>query len=149
MRLINIFDSVYYRIYTEDGAIPSKSPAYKDDLYLARIWANQIAPPPTVMSLKRCLSAVECIHDYKTINIFTSAKSETSMDDASLVSKFYSGSTPDDPMILKFTGTECEKRDKPRPPQILLPSPKGKTPFKPHFRKFLAPFRYHQTTYTL
>jgi len=127
---------VYYRVYAEDGVVPSKSPMYTDDPYLARIWAKQVALPRTVMSLKRCLSAVENI-DYKSTNIFASAKSETPMDDCSRLS-FMSSSdlgTPDDPMILfvKTLSAESERLSISKPEAALLPPPKGTTPFKVQF----------------
>jgi len=129
---------VYYRVYTEDGAIPSKSPVYSDDPYLARIWAKQVALPRTVMSLKRCLSAVESISDHSGTSLFVSAKSETPMDVTSrlsLTSSSDPGSTPDDPIILfaKVIGGESERWGPPRPETALLPPQEGSTPFKAQF----------------
>jgi len=129
---------VYYRVYTEDGAIPSKSPVYSDDPYLARIWAKQVALPRTVTSLKRCLSAVESISNHNGTSLFVSAKSETAMDamsPISLTSRSFPGSTPDDPMILFAKGVdgESERLGAHRPEAALLPPQEGSTPFKLQF----------------
>jgi hypothetical protein len=118
---------------------------YLDDPYLARIWAKQVAPPRTVMSLKRCLSAVERIGGYKGTSLFLSADSETSMDDTSrisLISSSSPGSTPDDPMVLfaKAIDRESERLGKARPEAALLPPREGTTPFKPQFCGFFTVF---------
>jgi hypothetical protein len=136
---------VYYRVYTEDGAIPSKCPVYSDDPYLARIWAQQVALPRTVMSLKRCLSAVEHIGNYKDTSLFQSAKSDISMADTShvsLASGSGPGSTPDNPMLLfaKVINIKAERLEASRPEVALLPPREGTTPFKAQYCRFFTDF---------
>ena len=128
---------VFYRIYTEDGAIPSKSPLYTNDPYLARIWAKQVALPRTLASLKRCLAAVECLGSaHGGITLFASAKSEVPMEDTSrAVSLTCDNGTPEDPMILyvkEFSGQD-ERVGMSKPEAVLLPPRDGATPFKAEF----------------
>ena len=132
--------AVYYRIYTEDGAIPSRSPVYTDDPYLARIWAKQVALPRTLASLKRCLSAVECLGSaHNDITLFASAKSEGPMEDtgcgAGVVSLTHDTGTSGDPMIVlvKAVSREHERLDISKPEAVLLPPREGATPFKAEF----------------
>jgi hypothetical protein len=139
---LGLIQAVYYRVYTKDGAIPSNSRVYSDDPYLARIWAKQVALPRTIMSLKRCLSAVENINNYKDTSLFQSAKSEISMDDAShvsLASGSGPGSTADNPMLLfaKAIVQKAKRRAASRP---LLPPREGKTPFKAQYCRFFTNF---------
>ena len=78
--------SVYYRAYTEDGAIPSKNPVYSDDPYLGCIAADLVRPSHIAINIKRCLSSVENIHDVTTTKLFTALSSQTPMEDACRVS---------------------------------------------------------------
>jgi len=77
---------VYYRIYAEDGAIPSVNPVYSDDPYLGRIPARLVTPPHTALNLRRCLSDIENIGDKITTRLFISASSQNPMDDTGRVS---------------------------------------------------------------
>lgn len=111
-----------------------------DDPYLARIWAKHVTPPRTVISLKRWLSAVEGIDDYKSVKLFMSSKIETPMDNESYISftpNSGPGSKPDDPMVVlcEVSGTRDEMHTSARPEAILLPPREGKSPFQARFRK--------------
>ncbi|KAJ7929454.1 hypothetical protein B0H13DRAFT_1859664 [Mycena leptocephala] len=53
------FKIVYYRVYTPDAAIHSKSAWDAKDQFLGRIAANSIPPPHNVGSLKRCIAHTE------------------------------------------------------------------------------------------
>ena len=55
--------SVYYRLYSEDGSIPSKTPAAPGDPFLGRIKARLVPPPHTVKAVKRCIAKMENIKD--------------------------------------------------------------------------------------
>ena len=68
--------SVYYRVYAEDGAIPTINSDY---LYLGQILPTLDAPPPTVRSHKRCLSSVENIDFHVQTRLFIATSSESSM----------------------------------------------------------------------
>ena len=78
--------SVYYRVYTQDGAIPTVNPVYSDDPYLGRISARCVAPPHTASSLRRCLSNVQNISTGIQTNLFIATSSEAPMNDSDRVS---------------------------------------------------------------
>lgn len=128
--------SVYYRVYAEDGAIPSVNRAYTDDPYLGRIPAEFVAPPPTVANLKRCLSGVENIDKHTAVNLFLSASSQMPMADDRRVSNPGPGCQPTEPMALAIMGSETsvnpasyESKTDP-----ILP-PEGTSPFEPQYSK--------------
>jgi hypothetical protein len=123
-------------MYAEDGAIRSRSPVYSNDLYLARIWAKQVTLPRTLASLKRCLSAVECL-DSPPITLFASAKCDVTLEDTDIVSLTHDTGTPPDPVILFLKGFQESPRsrrlDINKPEAVLLPARGGNTPFKAEF----------------
>jgi hypothetical protein len=95
--------SVYYRVYTEDGAIPSKHPLDSNNPYVARIEAHLVTPPHTVASIKRYLSKVEKLGDRCTTRLYTSASSATPAEDGEHVAILTGtgpGSTPEQPLAL-------------------------------------------------
>jgi hypothetical protein len=73
---------VYYRIYTEDGAIPSKTPVAPGDPYLGRIIAKFVPPPRNAKAVKRSIAKVENIKDRESSSIFLTLCSKSPMDDA-------------------------------------------------------------------
>jgi len=75
---------LYYRIYTENGAIPSKCPINSSDLSLGRINIDVITPPHTIDSIKRCIAKAEQLRPRKAANskLFRNMESETPMDPA-------------------------------------------------------------------
>lgn len=94
---------MYYRVYTEDGAIPSKRPLNPNDACLGRITARSVAPPHTTASLKRRLCSIENIGDDTYTNLFASTSSKSPMDDkgrVTLLSKTGPGLTQQEPMAL-------------------------------------------------
>jgi hypothetical protein len=91
---------VYYRVYAEDGAIPSVNPVFSDDPYLGRILAHLVAPPHIVINLKNTLSVLENIDGSVPMSLFGTASSQTPMDDTACVS------------ILAYPGLGCTS-DKP------------------------------------
>ncbi|KAJ7663295.1 hypothetical protein DFH06DRAFT_1042474 [Mycena polygramma] len=54
---------IYYRVYTRDGAIPSKSAFDSTNPYVGRIPAKSVPPPHNAMSLKRCVASAERFSD--------------------------------------------------------------------------------------
>jgi hypothetical protein len=95
--------SVYYRVYAEDGAIPTSHPVYSDDPYLGRISAKLVTPPQTAINLRHCLSGAENIDEDIPTILFVSASSQTPMDDTDRVPILAypgPGCMPDDPMAL-------------------------------------------------
>ncbi|KAJ7635452.1 hypothetical protein DFH06DRAFT_1003427, partial [Mycena polygramma] len=57
---------VYYRVYTGDGAIPSKSAFDPTNPFIGRITARSVPPPHIVGSLKRCVAGTEQISEDST-----------------------------------------------------------------------------------
>ena len=132
---------VYYRVFAEDGAIPSANPTYSDDPYLGRISAKLVAPPHTAMALKRCLLRVESIGDTTPTYLFNAISSQIPMDDACRVSLLVYpglGSTPNEPIALVCMFDKDRTlpvTDEVKPEAILLPSKDGPTPFQSKYRK--------------
>lgn len=130
--------SVYYRVYAEDGAIPSTNHVYSDDPYLGRILAELVAPPHVVISLKRCLLSVENIDNTTIASLFIASSSRTPMDDGGRVSILAypgPGCTPNEPMalVVKLSGSYKRPVDVKSPEAVLLPSQEGPTPFETRY----------------
>lgn len=77
--------AVYYRIYAEDGAIPSNQSFDNTDPYLGRIKATRVAPPHTVLSVKRRLSKIDGIPDHQLTDLFLTISSQAAMDSSEKV----------------------------------------------------------------
>ena len=93
---------VYYRIYAEDGAILSKTPA-PGDPFLGRIQARYVPPPHTAKAVKRSIAKVENIQDRASTSLFLTPYSQSPMDDAGKVTILNHtglGSTPQEPLAL-------------------------------------------------
>jgi hypothetical protein len=105
--------TVYYRVYTEDGAIPSAHPAFSDDPYLGRILADHVTPPHIVANLKNSLSGFENIDESVPTSLFVTASGQAPMDDTACVS------------ILAYPGPGCTS-DKPM--ALLAAFPSSKSP---------------------
>jgi hypothetical protein len=102
--------AVYYRIYTEDGAIISKTSATTDDPSLGCITATSVPPPHNVISLKRVIAKVENINLTRT-SLFLTPSSQSPVDDTlklSILSRTGPGSLPQEPLALvaKLTASE-------------------------------------------
>ena len=103
---------VYYRVYTEDFAIPSKVPVNPEDPYLARIVAKSVAPPHTVSSLKRHLCKVEGITNHQDSSLFSTPLSQLAMDNSyrpSVLNDSGSWSTPQEPFALVAPLSESDR----------------------------------------
>jgi hypothetical protein len=129
---------IYYRVFAEDGAIPSVNHVYSDDPYLGRILAELVAPPHIVVSLKHCLLNVENIDNNTPASLFIAASSQTPMDDACRVSILAypgPGCTPNEPLalVVKLSDSGRIPLDDKKPEAVLLPSPEGPTPFETRY----------------
>jgi hypothetical protein len=95
---------VYYRIYAEDGAIPSKAPVDSGNPFLGRIKARSVAPPHTVQNVKSSIANVEDIKDRTiTTTLFLTPHSQSPMNDAeeiTIVNRTGPGSMPQEPLAL-------------------------------------------------
>jgi len=107
---------LYYRLYSEEIGIPSKQPAFPGSLYLGRVRANSIAPPQTVVLIKRRLCKIEDIRDDRSSStLFLSGSSRSPMNDAermSILTPGGSGSTPEEPieLVVKSSAYEINQR---------------------------------------
>ena len=103
---------VYYRIYAEDGAIPSLTPAVPGDSFLGRIEARYVPPPHTTKAVKRSIAKVENIKDRKNTSLFLTPHSQTPMRDAdkvTILNRTGPGSTPQEPLALVAKMSDSER----------------------------------------
>ena len=103
---------VYYRIYAEDGAIPSKSPATPGDPFLGRIKARSVAPPHTAQAVKRSIAKVENIKDCIRTSLFVTPYSQLPMGDTgkiNILNRTGLGSTPQEPLALVAKMSDSER----------------------------------------
>jgi hypothetical protein len=61
--------------------VPSKKFATAHDPYLGRVRAKSIAPPHSVLSIRRCLAKFEGISGHTITSLFLTPSSQTPMDD--------------------------------------------------------------------
>ena len=93
---------VYYRIYAEDGAIPSKTLFSPSDPFLGRIKFRSVPPPHTVKDVRGSIKKVENIIDCES-TLYLSPYSQSPMDDAekvTILNGSHPGSTPQEPLAL-------------------------------------------------
>ena len=88
---------VYYRVYAEDGVIPSNTPAAPGDPFIGRIKSTSLPPPHvnTSIAIKRGIANVENIKDHEgTSSLFLTAYSQSPMGDADKVTILNHGTGP-------------------------------------------------------
>ena len=105
---------VYYRIYAEDGALPSNMPVSPADPFLGRIKLGSVPPPRTAKTLKRSIAKVEDLKDRESTSLFLSPYSPAPMDDVekiTIVNGTGPGSTAQGPLSLVTTMSESERRN--------------------------------------
>ena len=93
---------VYYRIYAEDGAIPSKTPTTGYP-FVGHIKARAVPPPHTAKAVKRRIAKVEDIKDPSSISLFLTPCSQSPMHDddkVDILNCTGPGSTPQEPLAL-------------------------------------------------
>ena len=108
---------VYYRIYAEDGAIPSMTPAAPSNPFLGRIKARSVAPPHTVQTVKRSIAKVENIKDCTNTSLFLTPYSKSPMEDTgkvAILNRSGLGSTPQEPLavVAKISDSERSALDR-------------------------------------
>ena len=92
---------MYYRIYTEDGAILTKQPIDSQHPSLGRINVDAIALPHTTASIKRCIARAEQLGYPISSQLFASISSESPMSEArvELMTNGFPGFNPENPMV--------------------------------------------------
>ena len=102
---------VYYRIYAEDGAIPSKT-LTSGYPFVGRIKARSVPPPHTFKAVKHSIAKVEDIKDPASASLFLTPCSQSPMDDGDIVNILNGtgpGSTPEEPLALVAKMTDAER----------------------------------------
>lgn len=107
---------IYYRPYSLEGAIKSKTCFDESDIYLGRIDTFSVPPPHTIASLTACIARIEglVVPDTEEIQIFKDVASEVPMStDAtlSLTEDAYLGNDQDDPVAVVRTSHRLLKPD--------------------------------------
>ena len=103
---------VYYRIYAEDGAHPSRTPFSPGDPFLGRIKFGSVPPPRTAKTVKRSIAKVENLKDRESTSVFLTPYSQAPMDDAekiTIVNGIGPGSTAQEPLALVTAMTDTER----------------------------------------
>ena len=106
------FFLVFYRIYAEDGGIPSKMPFTPGDPFLGRIKARFVPPPRTFEAVKRSITKVENIKGDESTSLFLTPYSQSPMDDADkviILNGTGPGSTPQEPLALVAKMSNSER----------------------------------------
>jgi hypothetical protein len=105
---------VYYRIYAEDGAIPSKTPVAPGYPFLGRIQVKSVSPPRNLKAVKGRIMKVENIKDSERTCLFLTPYSQSPMDGADKFSFLNDGtgpgSTPQEPLALVAKLSDSERR---------------------------------------
>ena len=105
---------VYYRIYAEDGALPSQTPFSPGDPFLGRIKFGSVPPPRTAKTVKRSIAKIENLKDRESTSLFLSPYSQAPMDDAkkiTIVNGTGPGSTAQEPLALVTTMSDAERSE--------------------------------------
>jgi hypothetical protein len=100
--LLTCFDSVYYRLYDEDGALASKMAFDPEDSSLGRINTHSIAPPQTVSSIRSQVMRVEGFVN-RIVQLFQDMDGEVLMNDKAhipLQAQVYLGHHEDEPITI-------------------------------------------------
>jgi hypothetical protein len=93
--------------------IPSKKPAFSGNSYVGRVKATSVAPPQTILLIKRRLCKIENIDDHSSSTLFLSRSRrspENNEDRVSILTPGCPGSTPNEPieLIVKLSNAEKE-----------------------------------------
>jgi hypothetical protein len=112
MTLNGLIFSVYYRVYTEDGAIPTKHPISSNNMYLGCIVAELVAPPHTASSIMRYISKIEEIDHSPKSKLFSNLSSKSPISDGiiSILTSGCAGSMPEDPMAFLCSKSKFTKK---------------------------------------
>ena len=103
---------VYYRIYAEDGAIPSKIPVTPSNPFIGRIKAKSLPPPRIAETVKCGIATFENIKDGESASLFLTPYSESPMGDADkviILGGTGPGSTPQEPLALVAKMSDSER----------------------------------------
>ena len=93
---------VYYRVYAEDGAIPTKTPVAPGNPFLGRIKATSVSPPHIVKTLRCSIAKVEGIKDPNKTSLFLTPYCQSPVCDTDkvILNGNGLGSTPHEPLAI-------------------------------------------------
>lgn len=93
---------MYYRLYNNNGAMPSKHPAQSNDLSVGRIKVISVPPPHTAASIMKCISNTERFKNTMQRQLFVNIYSEFPIGEGhvSILAGDRPGSTPANPMAI-------------------------------------------------
>ena len=106
---------VYYRIYAEDGAIPSNTAVAPADPFLGRIKVGSLPPPRTAKIVKRYIAKLENIKDHGSTSLFLTSYSKSPIDDTEKFTTILNGtvtgpgSNPQEPLALVAKMSDSER----------------------------------------
>jgi hypothetical protein len=104
---------VYYRIYAEDGPIPSKTPVAPSDPFLGRIKIRFVPPPRNAKAVKCSIAKVENVEDSISTSLFLTSYSHSPMGDLdkfTILNDTFPGSTPEEPLVLVAKMSDSKRR---------------------------------------
>jgi len=91
---------VYYRLYTKGEGLKSHNPIYSNDPFTSRILPKSLAPPQTVLSLKKHLCKIEGFSGSSAI-LFDSLSSNAALEELTLLKLWgHLGVSPREPIVL-------------------------------------------------
>ena len=92
---------MYYKIYTEDGAILTKHPIDFQNPSLGRINVDALPLPHTTASIKRCITRAEQLGCHIRGQLYASISGNSPIGEtrASLTTDDFPGSNSKDPMV--------------------------------------------------
>ena len=126
-------------MYSDEGAIVTRRPAYLNDTYLGRVRSKWVAPPHNAGSLRRCLALMESI-DPNATTLFATLSSKSPLADdlpVSFKTNQTLGIAPDEPVALL---TKAKPGDELRPgTENCRVSPDAQSPLTPRFRESPQP----------
>jgi len=100
---------VYYRLYINYRAAPSKVSFDPEDSSLGRICADSIPPPRTTTSIKKCIVRAENFSELASANLFADISCDTPMAEdhfSILTGQWCPGLTESKPMALVLADTQ-------------------------------------------
>lgn len=113
LTLVTAHCPVYYRIYTEQGALESNNPIYSNHRFISRIVSRSVAPPHTAASLKKHIFRIERFELSTKSTLYSSLSDQAPVEDsARLVLRGTSGPgvSEVDPVVLVVDVSDAEKR---------------------------------------
>ena len=103
---------VYYRIYAEDGAIPSNTPIAPGDPFLGRIKFTSVPPPRTIKAVRGSITKVENIKGRERTTLYLTPFSKSPMDNTEKITILNGtgpGTTPQEPLALVAKMSDPER----------------------------------------